>query len=206
MSIKNTNTVFDLADIFSQVHGYRPAYVAGLPVSSPGMPQAIVPSSIKKVTNMHGIPLYGQSDLIGREVFCPLTFLGVDAYGKPKDYNFPYAVIGFCRTKTIISTEMTELNGSVDEVISNRDWEISIKGFLIGQFEQFPDTELKELNDLFEFNHTCRLQSAVSDIFLHTNDTILIKRIDIPEKPRVVGVRDFSIQAKSSSIFTLYQA
>jgi len=200
MTAISLNTTFNLADLFNQVHGYRPAYVAGLPVNEPGQPTAIVPPSLKKTHNPFGEPYYGQADLMGHEVFCPIT---IEVAGK--DYQFPFAVIGFSRTKTIIETEMTELNGSVDEIISNRDWDISIKGFLIGQYEQFPDEQLQMLNKVFEVNETVRLKSAISDIFLHDNDSILIRKMEIPEKPKVIGVRDFSFQAKSCSIFSLYQ-
>lgn len=139
--------------------------------------------------------------MIGREVFCPVT-IEVDG----KDYVFPFCVIGFKRTKTIIETEMTELNDTVDEIIGNKPWEISIKGFVIGQYDQFPDDQLQILDTIFEFNQTCRLKSAVSDIFLHSNDNILIRSLEIPEKPKVIGVRDFQFTAKSSGIFTLYQS
>lgn len=205
MTLK-TNTVFDIADIFQQLYGYKPAHVPGMPNSFPTQSPATVQSIYKKTTNMYGTPLYSQSDLMGREVFCPITIGGFDLFGKPKDYLFPFAVMGFSRTKTIVSTEMTETGGEVDEIISNRSWQISIKGFIIGEYEQFPDEGLKMLNDVFAHNNTVRLMSAISDIFLYDNDSILLTELEIPAKPKVIGVRDFQFKAKSSNIFTLYQS
>ncbi|WP_295714366.1 DUF6046 domain-containing protein [Mucilaginibacter sp.] len=200
MSQPTLNTVFNIADLFQQIHGYKPAYVPGFPPApievEGGRPQPIT----KKTTNLYGTPLYGQSDMIGREVFCPIT---IEVNGV--DYNFPFAVIGFDREKTVVETEMTELNGSVKEIIGNKDWVINIKGFVIGQYDQFPDEKLKALNDVFAFNQTVRLKSAISDIFLHANDHVLIYKLSIPEKPKVIGVRDFAMQMKSDNIFSLYQ-
>lgn len=201
MAAGNLNTVLDIADVFHQIFGYVPAHVAGLPANQQGLPPATVAATTKKTTNLYGEPFYGAADMIGREVFCPIT-IEVDG----KDYVFPFCVIGFRRVKTIVETEMTELNDTVDEIIGNRPWEISIKGFVIGQYDQFPDDELAILDKVFEFNQTCRLKSAVSDIFLHSNDNILIRSLEIPEKPKVIGVRDFQLTAKSSGIFTLYQS
>ncbi|WP_295669510.1 DUF6046 domain-containing protein, partial [uncultured Mucilaginibacter sp.] len=175
-----------------------------LPNTGSGLPAAFVSPYIKSTT-AQGLPLYGQADLLGNEVFCPITITGV-VNGVTKDLKLPYAVIGMKRVKVIIETEMTELNGSVDEIISNKDFEIDIKGFLIGQYEQFPDTDLAALEEMCAVNNTVQLKSTYSDIFLKSNLNILIKEMVVPAKPKVIGVRDFSILAKSSSIFTLYQS
>jgi len=197
--------VIDIADLFLQVYGYVPAHIGALPNQGTTLPAAVVQPYAKKTVTAQGIALYGQADLLGHEVFCPITITGM-VNGVSQVLNLPYAVMGFSRTKTIVETDMTELNGSIDEIISNKDFEISIKGFLIGQYEQFPDVELAALNAMCAVNATVQLQSALSDIFLQSNTNILIRKMDVPEKPKVIGVRDFTIQAKSSAIFTLYQS
>lgn len=200
MAVASLNTAFDLKDIFKQVHGYVPAHIDSLPNSiSLGQSNAQITPVTKKTTNLYGQPLWGSSDLLGHEVFCPVT-IEVDG----KDYVFPFAVIGISRTKTVVMTEMSELNGSVKEVIGNKDYDITIKGFVIGDYDQFPDDKLKMLNDIFEQNQTVRLKSAFSDIFLHKNDKVLILKMDIPEKPKVIGVRDFALQMVSDGVFNLY--
>jgi hypothetical protein len=194
------NTAFDIRELFNKVHGYSPAVIAGIPDVSAELALAQIPGNAKKTTNIYGQPLYGQSDLIGREVFCPIT-IEVDGV----NYDFPFAVIGVRRAKTVVKTDMVELSGSVKELIGLRDYEITIKGFLVGDLEQFPDEKMKVLDDVFSFNQAVRLKSAYTDIFLHDNDYVVIEDLQIPEKPKVIGVRDFSMQASSDSIFTLYQ-
>ncbi|WP_121812797.1 DUF6046 domain-containing protein [Mucilaginibacter kameinonensis] len=198
-SYANLNTVFDIADIFKQLYGYKPAHVPGFPPSPVEGDLANIQPATRKTTNIYGTPLYGQSDMIGREVFSPIT-IEVDGV----DYYFPFAVIGFDRELTVKEVEMSELGGTAKQIVNKKDWVITIKGFLIGDYEQFPDEKLKMLNDVFDFAKPVRLKSAVSDIFLHSNDQVLIYKLSIPEKPKVIGVRDFALQIKSDSIFTLY--
>lgn len=199
MSAPKLNTAINVAEIFNQVYGYTPAKVAGLPTGTNMLPDAQIQPITQKTENIYGEPLYSQSDLMGRQVFCPVTieFNGVD-------YEFPFCVIGITRSKTVVMTEMTELNGTVKEIISNKDFDIDIKGFLIGDYDQFPDDKLQMLNNVFEYNQTVRLKSAFSDIFLHANDNVLILKMDVPPKPKVIGVRDFSLTMVSDGIFTLY--
>jgi hypothetical protein len=198
--VASLNTVFNIRDLFNKVHGYNPAVVPGLPDTLEAAQLAQIPNNNRKTVNIYGQPLYGQADMMGHEVFCPVT-IEVDGV----DFQFPYTVVGISRSKTVKLTDMTELNGSVKEIIGNSDFDITIKGFLIGQFEQFPDDKLKMLNDVSEYNQTVRLKSAYTDIFLHANDYVLLTNMQIPEKPKVIGVRDFSLKALSDGIFTLYQ-
>lgn len=199
MSFASLSTAFDIAALIKEIFGNAPAFVDSLPTRQENGPYGKINPSVKKEANLYGQPFYSQSDTMGQKVFCPLT-IEVDG----KDYNFPYAVIGIERTKTVVNTPMTELNGSVKEIIGNQDYLIDIRGFVIGDYDNFPDEQLKALNDVHEHNKTVRLKSAYSDIFLHNNDNILITKLTIPQKPAVIGVRDFSLQAMSDGIFNLY--
>lgn len=199
MSAVNLNNVLNLADLFREVHGYTPAKIAGMPTTIDLGPQAQVQPVTRKTENLYGQPYY-QKDMLGQEVFCPMT---IDVDGK--DYFFPYTVMGFSRALVTVETEMTELGGSIDEIISLSDFAITMRGFLMGQYGQFPDDEITMLNDVMEAAKVVRLKSAYSDLYLRRNDNILIKKMDAPETTGVIGVRPFALQAKSSNIFTLNQ-
>jgi hypothetical protein len=194
-TINHNDTVFDIAAIFKQLYGYKPAHIPDLP-PAPAEPSFSI--SPRTDTNIYGNALYGGQDTIGREVFCPLTIMVGQI-----EYFFPYTVIGFEREKTIKETEMTEAGGAAKQIISMKDWSISVKGFVIGYQEQLPGDELQALKYVFESKEEVRLKSAYSDLFLSANDRVLIYKLSIPEKPRVIGVRDFAMEMKSDSILTL---
>ncbi|WPU98381.1 DUF6046 domain-containing protein [Mucilaginibacter sp. cycad4] len=200
-TINHSDTIFDIEAIFKQLYGYKPGLIPDLPPSPGERPFSISPAadnSYRAQKNHYGNALYGGQDTIGHEVFCPLTIQAGD-----KEYFLPYTVIGFEREKNIKETEMSEAGGTAKEIISMKDWNISVKGFVIGDLERFPGKELDDLKTLFEARGIVRLKSAYSDIFLAGNDSVLIYKLSIPEKPKVVGVRDFAMQLKSDSIFKL---
>lgn len=194
-TINHNDTVFDIAAIFKQLYGYKPAHIPDLP-PAPAEPSFSI--SPRTDTNIYGNALYGGQDTIGHEVFCPLTIQAGD-----KTYHLPYTVMGFSRERNIKETEFSEAGGTAKQIISLRDWNISVKGFVIGEMEGFPGKELKALKELFESNRPVYLKSAYSDIFLAVSDSVVIYKLSIPEKPKVVGVRDFVMDMKSNSIIKL---
>lgn len=194
--------VVDIMDLFKQVYGTKPMVLGELPQEpSQSTPfQVTTPASVTKKTHtfLHGA-LWGQDELTGQDIFLPITIMA-----RGKKYSFPYAVISFNRAKRWVETPVTSLPGEVNELISKKSWDITIKGFLIGPLGQFPDDQLGSLNDLFDVDEPVHLICAISDIFLHASDTVIIKEIDLPAKSGVIGVRDFTMKLKSDTIFTLY--
>ncbi|MFC0514530.1 DUF6046 domain-containing protein [Mucilaginibacter angelicae] len=192
-----SDTVFDIAAIFRQLYGYKPAQIPELPSAAAERSYNFSPRA-PMLTNPYGNSYYSGEDTIGREVFCPLTIMVGQI-----EYFFPYTVIGFEREKMIKETEMSEAGGTAKQIISMKDWSISVKGFVIGYQEQLPGDELQALKYVFQSKEEVRLKSAYSDLFLSADDRVLIYKLSIPEKPRVIGVRDFAMEMKSDSILKL---
>ncbi len=190
--------IYDIADIVERVWGYKPYTLPGLPSPSESGNPYQIDAFTKRQSTLQGTPVYGNKDLIGREVFLPVT---IEAGGK--NYEFPYSVLAMRRKKNIVSTPMVERGGSVKELINMEDWQIGMKGFLIDPMNQFPDDQLYLLNELFLRNEPVRLKCALSDLFLEGNDYVVITDLDIPDKSKVIGVRDFSFSMESDTILTL---
>lgn len=190
--------IYDIKDIVQKVWGYKPYTLPALPAESIGENPYQVKESFQKKSTFKGSSIYGGQDLIGREVFLPVT---IQAGGK--NYEFPYSVLTMRRAKIIVETPMVERGGSVKEEIGMEDWKISMKGFLIDPMNQFPDEQLYALDQLFKHKEPVRLKCALSDLFLEENDFVVIKELDIPDKSRVIGVRDFALSMVSDSILTL---
>jgi len=188
--------IYDIADIVEKVYGYKPYSLSAFPADN----NAENPYQVKQIQKrtIKGSNVYGGQDLIGREVFLPVT---IEAGGK--NYEFPYSVLAMRRKKFMVETPMVERSGSVKEDIGLDDWVISMKGFLIDPLNQFPDDQLYELNELFKRREAVRLKCALSDIFLEENDHVVITEFDIPDKSKVIGVKEFVFAMRSDSILTL---
>lgn len=192
--------IYDIAEIFDKLYGYKPAVIPALPAEpGAGDPFQVPAAAAQKRTTLMGSPIYGSQDMLGREVFCPIVITS-----NGKDYEFPFAVMGLQNKAIIIETPMVERQGSVIEEISVEAWKISIKGFLIDPLNQFPDEQLNMLNEVWKKREPVRLKCALSDLFLDKDDHVVITSLTIPEKAKVIGVRDFSFEIIQDGILDLY--
>lgn len=194
-------TKIDIAATFQALYGYLPAQVPSFPPQPNDVnPYAVQSAAAKKTTTATGSPLYGLSDMIGREVFMPVT---LTANGI--DYDFPFCIVGLKTRKDMKITGMVERGGVVIEEISQGAWDIDLKGFLIDANGQFPDEQLAALNELYTNDRPVYLKCALTDIFMQGNDQVVIANLDIPAKAKVIGVRDFSFTMIQDSILDLFK-
>lgn len=191
--------IFDVAQIFQDLYGYKPAKIPGMPASSDTTDPYKIEPATQKRTTLKGSSIYGLKDLIGREVFCPVI---IQARGV--DYEFPFVVMGMQNKAIIRETPMVERGGSVIEEIGVEAWKITIKGFLIDPLNQFPDEQLDMLNQLWKTREPVRLKCALSDLFLDMDDKVVLTSLVIPEKAKIIGVKDFTMEMVQDGILDLY--
>jgi hypothetical protein len=192
--------IFKVQDIFLQLYGEVPPHVSALPAAqTPKNPYTVNNLWTQRATTLKGSPLYGLSDTIGREVFCPLSFKAGD-----NTYDFPYAIVGLKNKIQTKETPMIERGGAVIEEMGAGPWEISVKGFLMNPDGQFPDDQLYAINQLYQYRQPVSMICALTDLFLELNDQVVITSLDIPPKPKVIGVRDFAMTVVQDSILDLY--
>ena len=98
---------------------------------------------------------------------------------KGKEYEIPNAVISFTGKKNIVETQMIGRKGSVKELINIDDYEISVQG--IAQADDFPESALMSLNELYNVNESVALRCALTDVFLEEDDKVVIKSLDISD-------------------------
>lgn len=193
--------IIDVAETFRTLFGYNPAVVPTLPAAtvSPN-PFNIAQASNKKTTTAKGSPLYGLADMLGREVYMPITLVS-----KGVSYDFPFCIVGLRNQKSLKRTSMVERGGDVIEEVSTGAWEMDLKGFLIDANNDFPDEQLSALITLYQNNEPVYLKCALTDLALLANDQVVIENLDIPAKAKVIGVRDFSFKMVQDSILDLYK-
>jgi len=192
--------IFDVADLFREAYGYKPLNIPGLSEFQSTANNLTVPEATqRKRTTAKGSSIYGPSkDFLGREIVCPVI-LNVGGV----DYEFPYVVVGIENKAIMEVTPMVERGASVIEEIGVEAWKISIKGFLINPLNEFPDEELDILNTVWKKRETIRLKCALTDIFLEGDDRVVISDLKIPEKAKVIGVKDFTMQLIQDGILDL---
>lgn len=170
---------FSVKDILLDVTGYKglPYPGAWLPTvnrSESGAEYEYDGETAGEKTNTDLGSLLRKKDVTGRYYFLPVVL-----EHKGKEYEIPNAVISFTGKKSIVETAMVGRKGSVKELISMDDYEISIQGIALA--EDFPEEALSELNELYNINEAVTLKCALTDIFLADEDRVVIRSMDISD-------------------------
>ncbi|HXS38338.1 MAG TPA: DUF6046 domain-containing protein [Flavipsychrobacter sp.] len=139
---------FSIPDLFQQAFGF-----------SPDEPQ-FQDLSVPVLQSKNGSPYYG-FDGKGRRYFMPVTLGGL---------TLQYPVVDITVKKTIVDTPMVNRRGSVKELISIQEYEINIKGLIVGLTPDYPENEVTALRELFEKNESVAIVCPKTDIFLITQD------------------------------------
>lgn len=178
---------YNLQDIFAKQFGYRP------------QEYKIDPKDVKLKSEGGKYGSYYAQDVLGRTVYMPVTLGGL---------FLPYTWISVSSTKTIIETPMTEVRGTVKEIIKTDDYVFSLKGFIIGHDGKFPEKDVEDLRALYERNEALEIKCILTDIFLLTpeqdgQDNVVIRTFDLDENPGVEHVRAFEMNLVSDQAFEL---
>lgn len=137
-----------------------------------------------------------KKDAQGRYYFMPVVF-----EHKGKDYEIANAVISFTGKKNVVETAMVGRKGSVKELISIDDYEISIQG--IASSDDFPEAAIAELNELYTINEAITLKCALTDIFMEEDDRVVIRSIDISDMKGSETFQVFKIDLVTDRSFEL---
>ena len=154
----------------------------------------------------------------GREYYMPIKIVypgpditlpdGSVTSGLNVDLYLPYPVFSISSRKTIIETPLTERRGTVKELINIEDYQISVKGFIIGTTNEFPEADVTTLVRLYENNTAISIHNPMTDIFLlrpdrSGSDKVVIKDLEFPEVKGVKNVRAYSFKLLSDEPFNL---
>ena len=199
---------FNLAALFEKTFGYKTH--AFEPILAPV-------SGNKRLSRVelgvHGSAYYA-NDALGNEYYMPVTLLysnEANTGNNPQvlqKYSLPFPVISISSRKTIIETALTERRGTVKELINITDYEIVIKGFIIGATNEFPEIEVSKLRTIYEQNTPIAIQCPLTDIFLlrpdrNGSDQIIISDLQFPAISGVKNVRPYQLTMLSDEPFNL---
>lgn len=158
---------------------------------------------------------YYDADANGTEYYLPVkisypqdTVVDGRPAGKLVDWWLPYPVISVTSKKTIVETPLTERRGFVHEYINIDSYEINIKGFIIGNTNEFPESDVAMLRELYEVNAPVFISNPITDIFLlrpdrSGSDQVIIKELRFPEVKGIKNVRPYELVMASDEPFNL---
>jgi hypothetical protein len=211
---------FDLGQLFETTFGYKtqafePEFKEAKGVKPPGRTEQ----------GAYGSAYYGRSAL-GREYYMPVTLTYPDERDIPepppglafgtgdntvtvlKKWDLPNPVIAISSRKVVVETPMTERRGTVKELINIEDYEIVIKGFIIGEANEFPEAEVATLREVYEKNVALSIQCPLTDLFLlrpgrNGSDKVVIKELRLPSITGVKNIRPYELYMVSDEAFSL---
>ena len=204
---------FSIADLFEKAFGYKTQAFAPDFNTVPGRDTQ---SGLSRAEyGAHGSPYYAE-DALGREYFLPVKIIYPDIGnelnatdpGAQREWMLPYPVISVTTKKTIVETALTERRGTVKEIVNIQDYEIIIKGFIVGNDNEFPEQEITTLRSVYELNAPVSIQCPLTDIFLlrpdrSGSDQAVIRELKFPALPGVKHVRPYELSMVSDEPFNL---
>jgi|GEM_PF-650594 len=176
----------DLVDAFKQAFGIQPKSY-DLQVAAV---QGDTPLSRKEKGQL-GSPYYAIDKVLGVEYFMPVTISYPDVSqtgltdtqtlylngqaisnsgalnsGLIKSFDLPVPVISIDARNTIVKTGLTERTGTVKELISADDYDITIHGFIISATDDYPEETVATMAEIFRVGQAVSIRSVLTDIFL----------------------------------------
>jgi hypothetical protein len=183
-----------------------------------------VAENYRRAQGKTGSPFYAK-DFLGREYYMPLEVnvgnapvpgepettyadkLGVrnedgSATGR---WNLPHPVISGELVMNVVDTELTERNGFVSERINFRGYRIRVRGFIMGDGNEFPEDDVETLERLVKLGIPVRISSVVTDLMLADvpDRLVTIRRLVWPEIAGVQHVKPYELELMSEVAFNL---
>lgn len=151
-----------------------------------------------------GADYYG-IDKTGREFYMPVVLqYAVD--GATQTISLPNPVVSFQSRKRVVETPLTHRDGTVKELISIEGFQITVRGYLIGDRGEFPEKELTQLVELHRQKVSVEIQNVITDVLLKTKDKkaeVVIMELRVPERRGVKGVREYELLMVNDEPFNL---
>lgn len=126
-----------------------------------------------------------------------LSFRGEDEAGGAEVWYLPEAtVVDIGISKNIVQTQMPGRNGTVKELISEGDWILTFRGFIINQSKQnqvaqYPREDRKRMTQVFKTNQSMRVYSRLlNDLDIHQ---VVITDLRFPPMEGYVNVQPYEL-------------
>lgn len=200
---------FDVSDLFQTFFGYKalpfadfgsnnkPVIISGRHSDRYALPSNEVRGKETLISG-RGVKFYGKNSL-GNTMFMPVTLIRADF----TETVLENTVITMTCKKNIVETSLVAFSGTVKEEVSINNWEISIKGIIVGK-NAYPEKEVENLRELFKANESLVIKNVLTAIFMSGEEIAVMKSLDIGDNKGSEIAQPFTMQLVSDTKFDLY--
>lgn len=200
---------YDIQELYSSTFGSKPMLPQGgvQPSADADVLPQLPNGQVAGRFTPRGRVLY--ENYQGREVWLPVRLYA--AFGRADGVlPLPYSVVRATCKKNIVSTPLAERGGTVKELYSVDDWQITIKGFLIGKDRSWPEAEIEQLRRFWELQQALVIENVLTDVLLENQSRpeeqcrVVMESLELPEvEGGRTRIQAFSMRLLSDSVFTL---
>ncbi len=126
--------------------------------------------------------------------------------GQAHILDLPHPLISISGDKHIVETPMTERQGNVIELTGIKNYEITIRGFMVSKTRELPEDQIQLMKDVFVAGNSVKVHNVITDIYLvDIGRQAVVRSFSMPEVRGIKGVRPYELKLVSDSVFSLYE-
>lgn len=110
-------------------------------------------------------------------------------------------LIEISRAKKIVQTAISGRDSDVIEIIGKENWQVRIRGLLVGDRGKYPAAEVAELANICDLDTSLEIVSDLTNLFNITN--LVISNYDFPSIQGFPDTQPYEITALSDSAIEL---
>lgn len=138
----------------------------------------------------------------GVEIFMPIWLSSNDS--DALEYLLPNTVMSISSKANIVTTALVNRDGTFKEEISLDDWEISIRGVMVGEGNNYPEQAVQTLTNWYATRAAFNIQNARTAICLSGGEKIVITDLRFPEIRGFENTQPYELKLISDKEFSLY--
>lgn len=154
-----------------------------------------------KTTSAKGVSYYHLNSN-GNSVFMPIWLSTVD--NNALMYLLPNTVMSLGLQTHIVTTRLPNRHGTVKEEVADDDWEIKVRGIIVGKGNSYPEEEVQTLIDWRNNRQAFSIQNVKAAICLEEGERVVITRLNLPENRGFQNTQPYEIELLSDREYSLY--
>ncbi len=141
---------------------------------------------------------------IGNDVTAFLPIWLSEGDRNAQEYLLPNTILSMTSKKNIVKTALVNRDGTVKEQISIDDWDLRIRGVLVGKGDNYPEEEKQLMVDWYKRKKSMNIQNVKTAICLEGKEKVVIEDLSFPEIRGFENTQPYEMRLSSDVEFDLY--